>query len=120
MCHIHEGVEVKVWRGEGVEVRVGGEVWRGEGVEVTCNMYLTDKPSHSRPILYSASHKPLRDHTVGHGYDTRRVPGGERRLTLALVLLTHIALPFPLPPPPLPSTPSPSFLTCVIWRRGVQ
>ena len=65
-------------RGDGVEVKV----WRGEGVEVTVRMYLTDKPSHGRPILYPAPHKPLRYHTMGHGYDTRRIPEGQRRHAL--------------------------------------
>ena len=41
-------------------------------------MYLTDKPSHGRPVLYPASHEPLSYHTMGHGYNTRRIPGGER------------------------------------------
>ena len=45
-------------------------------------MYLTDKPSHGRPVLYPASHEPLSYHTMGHGYNTRRIPGGERRLAM--------------------------------------
>ena len=76
-------------------------------------MYLTDKPSHGRPVLYPAPHKPLSYHTMGHGYNTRRIPGGEKRLAM-----TSPSSSLPLFPPPLP--PPLPLLTCVGYCMGAQ